>query len=476
MKNVILTVFVIFSLQQTAAQDLISPVYNPSSGYWSIGNTAKSPQNTDNVDVFTWQPIQTPVTYQITKVFFIDSLNGWAGHTGNGALRTTDSGFNWSTISFNDTNFTTSYNGVYFLNQNTGWIVGGALQIRKTTNGGVNWFKQYAPPAAGVLNNIYFFDENTGIAIGRKTINYNSFIARTTNSGSNWTEITATTANENELHSQIWFDNNNGWICGRNTLLKSTNGGLNYTNLYSNIPPISNGQNELLSIIFVNQQTGWIGGSNVDHKNIYITTNGGSNWTFQDNPVSGYTYSQINDVRFLTQDSGWAIHGTPASGAIMFTTNAGMNWVIEEGSNNWFNTIAVYDREKAWCGASAGKIWYALLSPEVGISNNNKNIPSKFTLFQNYPNPFNPVTKIKFSIPLSPLYERGVGGFVSLKIYDILGRAVVTLIPPPGGGQEGLPPGTYEVEFDGTNYPSGIYFYKLVTKSFTGIRKMVLLK
>jgi photosystem II stability/assembly factor-like uncharacterized protein len=178
------------------------------------------------------------------------------------------------------------------------------LQIRKTTNGGVNWFKQYAPPAAGVFNNIYFLDANTGIAIGRKTINYNSFIARTTNAGNNWTEIVATTANENELHSQYWFGSNTGWISGRNTLLFSTNGGINYTNLFSNVPSTGNGQNEILCITFVNQQTGWIGGSNLDNKNLYITTNGGNNWTFQYNPASNNYYPQINDVRFMTQDSG----------------------------------------------------------------------------------------------------------------------------------------------------------------------------
>lgn len=443
--------------------------YNPITNVWSISHTSSNEGN-ENSPVFIWQPVQTPVTSQIVKVFFIDVHLGWASHNGNGGLRTTDSGFNWTTISFSDTNFTTSYNGVYFLDQNTGWMVGGALQIRKTTNGGVNWFKQYAPPAAGVFNHIYFFDANTGIAIGRKTINYNSFIARTTNAGNNWTEIVATTANENELHSQYWFNSNTGWISGRNTLLFSTNGGLNFTNLFSNVPPTSNGQNELLCITFVNQQTGWIGGSNLDNKNLYITTNGANNWTFQYNPASTNTYPQINDVRFMTQDSGWAIHGTPATGAIMFTTNAGINWVTEEGSSNWFNSISIYNRSKAWCGASGGKIWYALLDQFNGISSNNNEIPGKFMLYQNYPNPFNPETKIKFLIPLNKGGGFSRGMYTKLTVYDILGREITTLV------NQNLKPGTYEITWDRSIYTSGVYFYKLTVGSFTETKRMVLLK
>lgn len=464
----IFTLFTLFFVIQSFVSQTSSPYnYNPVTRNWSITGVGGTEERNDNPPVFTWQSVQTPVAYQIIKVFFIDVHIGWATHNGNGGLRTTDSGFNWITISFNDTNFTTLYNGAYFLDANTGWMVGGALQIRKTTNGGVNWFKQYAPPAAGVFNNIYFFDANTGIAIGRKTINYNSFIARTTNSGSNWTEIVATTANENELHSQYWFDANTGWICGRNTLLYSTNGGLNYTNLYTNVPPVSNGQNELLCITFVSSQKGWIGGSNLDSKNLYITTNSGSNWTFQSNPASFNTYTQINDVRFMTPDSGWAIHGTPATGAIMFTTNAGVNWVTEEGSSHWFNSIAIYQRSKAWCGADGGQIWYALLDQYVGITSNNNRIPTSFQLDQNFPNPFNPSTRIEFEIPAN---RTSGNSSVRLDIFDVLGRNTATLV------NQYLKPGIYDVGWDASNYTSGVYFYRMEAENFVDTKRMVLIK
>jgi hypothetical protein len=108
-----------------------------------------------------------------------------------------------------------------------------------------------------------------------------------------------------------------------------------------------------------------------------------------------------------------------------------------------------------------------------GIIKISNTIPDKFSLFQNYPNPFNPTTKIKFDIPLSrgvPRFPSGRGVSVKLTIYDLLGCEVAVLV------NEQLKPGTYEIEFDGTNYPSGVYFYKLTTNDFSETKKMVLKK
>jgi hypothetical protein len=83
-------------------------------------------------------------------------------------------------------------------------------------------------------------------------------------------------------------------------------------------------------------------------------------------------------------------------------------------------------------------------------------------LFQNYPNPFNPTTTIKYSIPeLS---------FVTLKVYDVLGSEIITLV------NEEKPIGTHTIEFGASNLPSGIYFYQLQTPNFTQTKKMILLK
>jgi len=89
-------------------------------------------------------------------------------------------------------------------------------------------------------------------------------------------------------------------------------------------------------------------------------------------------------------------------------------------------------------------------------------IPNTYSLSQNYPNPFNPVTQIKYDLPKQ--------GFVTLKIYDVIGREVTKLV------NEVKTPGSYIVDFDGTNLSSGVYFYKLEVNNFSDIKKMLMIK
>jgi hypothetical protein len=110
-------------------------------------------------------------------------------------------------------------------------------------------------------------------------------------------------------------------------------------------------------------------------------------------------------------------------------------------------------------------------SQTVGIIPISNQIPEAFRLYQNFPNPFNPTTKIRFDNPPSPLSERrDRGGFVQLIVYDILGREVAVLV------NEQLNPRTYEAEWDGSNYPSGVYYYILTSGEFRETRKMVLIR
>jgi hypothetical protein len=88
-------------------------------------------------------------------------------------------------------------------------------------------------------------------------------------------------------------------------------------------------------------------------------------------------------------------------------------------------------------------------------------------LSQNFPNPFNPSTKIEFTIPSN---VRGEMSNVSLKIYDVLGNEVTTLV------NENKPEGTYEVDFNGVGLTSGIYYYRLESEGFVQTKKMILLK
>jgi hypothetical protein len=117
--------------------------------------------------------------------------------------------------------------------------------------------------------------------------------------------------------------------------------------------------------------------------------------------------------------------------------------------------------------------------PLVGIVDPSA-VPDEFKLEQNYPNPFNPATKIEFSLPLPSPAVGGInsGGahIVRLVVYDVLGREVANLIPPLWGGKEGLKPGNYEIEWDGSGLPSGIYFYRLEAEGFSDTKKMILVK
>ena len=130
-------------------------------------------------------------------------------------------------------------------------------------------------------------------------------------------------------------------------------------------------------------------------------------------------------------------------------------------------------------GAESGEVNYKIrskdysnnLSPYTGIvtfgySGLNKTIASnnlnEYKLFSNYPNPFNPSTKIAYSIKEE--------GSVTLKVYDILGKEVATLV------NENKPEGLYEAEFNASSLPSGMYIYKLQAGCFSDVKKMLLTK
>jgi hypothetical protein len=125
-------------------------------------------------------------------------------------------------------------------------------------------------------------------------------------------------------------------------------------------------------------------------------------------------------------------------------------------------SLWIYDNY-LFAGTNSFGIWKVSLSDIVtGIGKKTNEIPSEFILNQNYPNPFNPTTVIEYQLPKS--------GFVTLKVYDILGREVRTLV----NGYK--TPGKYSVSFDASNLSSGAYFYRLKSNSFSSIKKMLLIR
>ncbi|RPI16845.1 MAG: T9SS C-terminal target domain-containing protein [Ignavibacteriae bacterium] len=102
----------------------------------------------------------------------------------------------------------------------------------------------------------------------------------------------------------------------------------------------------------------------------------------------------------------------------------------------------------------------------VGIVSSNETVHD-FKLYDNYPNPFNPSTKIKFSVASNVKREMSN---VKITVFDVIGREITTLV------NEQLKPSTYEVEWNASDYPSGVYFYTLTTESFSETKKMILIK
>jgi hypothetical protein len=98
----------------------------------------------------------------------------------------------------------------------------------------------------------------------------------------------------------------------------------------------------------------------------------------------------------------------------------------------------------------------------LGIKDISSNVPDNYSISQNYPNPFNPSTMIRFSIKET--------GIVSLKVYNVLGQLVNTLV------NEQKSAGTYEYNFDASHLSSGIYFYTIKAGNFTATKKMILMK
>jgi hypothetical protein len=122
------------------------------------------------------------------------------------------------------------------------------------------------------------------------------------------------------------------------------------------------------------------------------------------------------------------------------------------------------DMGAVWVGqdGSNKRLYFDRLLAVVGIHENNNEIPASYSLSQNYPNPFNPATKIDFAIPQNE--------FVTLKIFDILGRETATLV------SKDLTAGSYTVDFDASVLSSGVYFYKITAGNYSDIKRMILAK
>ena len=204
--------------------------------------------------------------------------------------------------------------------------------------------------------------------------------------------------------------------------------------------------------------------------NIWVGTENGlavfdnTEWTFYNSTNSGLSNNSVTAVDFDSLGNSWI--GTYGGGFFHFD---GTNWTNYNRYNSvlpdiWIKSIIVEENGNKLIGTEGGGL---VIFNENGVvvsvdEEKSSELLNEFALSQNYPNPFNPSTKISYSIQEH--------GNVELKVFDVLGREVVTLV------NKKQKSGDYEVNFDAGNLSSGIYFYRLQSGNFVKSMKMILLK
>ncbi len=423
---------------------------------------------------FSWAGswvIKDSLQASLAKIWFADNSNGWILTKSDTLFHTKDGGQTWDVQTYGS-DYTII--DMQFVDDQTGWLMGDVGTILKTTDGGQTWQGQNS----GVYDLIVamdFLDANQGWAVGE-----NGLILKTVDGGQTWQEQrfpTDTTENQ----AVYFIDTQTGWIVGAQGeygfIMKTTDGGATWDVVFQDTT-----YRPFRSVYFRDTQNGWVGGMGGV---ILHTSDGGLTWVEQ---RRGDDKEQIRNICFLDSTTGWA---TGVKDYLLYTEDGGANWVLvdipvkkkimslyfTDAEHGWAITSAGSDGSKGGKGDEEGDdknaetsdstSTYAYIltySPEsTAIEKGPMDLSVKsFELFQNFPNPFNPVTKIRYQIASS--------GMVRLDVFNVLGQHVRTLVNQYQSG------GKYVVTFDATDLPSGIYFYRLKTATFSAIKQMILLK
>ena len=361
--------------------------------------------------------------------------------------KSTNGGFNWGIIR----NSSNDINNSHFLNASTGFVISGPYTtnnyVSYTTNGGNSWTNKLT--GLSYVLNFYFLNTNTGWLIGTP-----GRVFKTTNGGSNYNIYL--TGNTGEHKAIFFIDENTGWTSGVaiRDIFRTTTGGITWTKQFTE----TSYNSTYNSIYFLNRDTGWMAGNYV-----IKTTNSGINWIIQD--INNTSY--LTSIKFINPETGWTVGD---GGQIYFSTNGGNNWTQQTPVTfNNLQSVSFVNQYTGYIAGDFGTILKTTNGGYVWVKESNSEIPKTHSLRQNYPNPFNSTTKISFALPKT--------GLVTIKVFDVLGKEIETLV------NESLKPGTYETAFDGSSYPSGVYFYRLVfrhggssTDGFTETKRMVLIK
>jgi len=438
-------------------------------GYDSASNSGIILKTTDLGN--TW--IQTySGTGKIKCLELHNSNFGFAG--GDKLLKTSDGGDTWDELSL-----LTNINDINFISVNNGWICTQSGKLYRTINSGDSWEEQLQNNNIP-LNSLYFQSSSLGwISTG------DGKIFNTTNAGNTWVkQITDFTKS---IYAIAMTSGTNGVsVCEGGVVLRTNNGGGpfgTFTQVFRHSDfskPIYANATTLDTIkvdSLINEENITVTGikifidtvlNSVDSNLTFVLTHCGINDTVI-YKVGGSGNNFIGTI--LSDDANQQIENghAPFTGtykpsrplSILNNTKFSGKWILSiyhtgyEAVNNPLLTGVI----KSWGIAITYNRVYPLI---MGNGNNTSTTASKYTLSQNYPNPFNPVTKIQYSVPVT--------SFVTMKIYDIMGREVATLVSAE------MKKGSYSVSFDGSKLGSGIYFCKMATNEFSDTKKMILIK
>lgn len=208
-----------------------------------------------------------------------------------------------------------------------------------------------------------------------------------------------------------------------------------------------------------NKETQAVGGIpalifGITNSGVYRSTDNGANWVYSNLADSAMTSIIVTGSTVLI-GSAWGVRRS---------TDGGDTWsFINDGLPSARVSALGFNANDAYAAMVGGGMYKRAISQIVNsVTLISPVVPEEFSLDQNFPNPFNPTTEIQFTIHHSQ--------FTSLKIFDVLGREVSTLV------NETLKPGSYRVTWDATEFPSGTYFYTLTAGGFIETKKILLLR
>ncbi len=397
----------------------------------------------------TWSQQASSNRNALLDVYFVNQDTGYVSGYNGTILKTVNGGTDWVA---QNSGVTDALNGIQFIDKNIGYASGGFkfsgtnYTLVKTINGGDTWTNiPVATSKSG--GGIWFLSADTGFCAYADTLYGESVIAETVNGGASWAVVYTGTG----WVSFFYFtDSKNGYATVNDgSVLKTTDGGQNWTSLNLGVDLWGSG------IYFFSKDTGFVGGKTNGEAAIFKTVNAGGSWE----PI--VSSNMIYRLSFADREHGFALSvDTTGAGKIIKSTDGGDTWLDETTPKSNLRSIYFLNTNLGYAVGDSGVI--LKYSIATSVKDPPTNILTRFSLEQNYPNPFNPSTMIHYQLPMNNV--------VTLKVYDVLGREVETLV------NERESSGSHAVRFDGSNLPSGVYLYRLEAGTYHDAKKLLLLK